>query len=667
MTYEQSDGSVLVQVPSQVPALDDDFRKVDDLFVQQLPLSPEDEALIESLPPIGDSFTAFKPFAHKNSSIPLVKRHLAQLLVKKLPSRSHPVFDRPPDTTAGAGALQPPPVTQDTNALARSDPGFSVSSPVPDPDLLLDSNLNRVNFALRHFDSCQECRCHGREAALNLPRDENSFCVSIFNHFHPECYAQHLFRGLFFGYQPALENDIAEFSVANYKSLFDPAQRASLEKAWGKQLKVNGLFGPGDERWVSPLTLATRFIDKWEAELTGTPVKGRVCFDASRGINANLAPWRFRYADFPYILKHVNKKDYIAQLDLRGWYLQLGVRRAFQKFLSLRCPLSGRLLKYRRLPFGLSTAPGYASLVTSELVKYLNAAGFKVFFTSYIDDVTIIGASKDEVAAALRYALEMLSQFGIDVAPEKICEPSQVATVLGIIIDTRTGCLRVRPEHLDWTLLVVKSVLKRRRLTKRKLQSLAGMLNWISPLLKGSRPYMRALWDLYKATKKSISAPKSLLSDLRWWRSALYRLKNRSCSMPWLDWATRPKVTMLSDASGDVGCGVWLGNQFFCHTWTQDQLPNSVPWKELYPIIRVLERFGPQLAGSILLTATDSATNSFSINKGSSRAIGCNALLKRLSALERRHDIDVIAIWCPREFNSVTDFLSKNGLPGIPL
>ena len=636
MIVETPSGAVLIQAPPEQ-------RDILQQTCHPLPLTPEEGEYSRTLPIIHDPLASFRPFNDSSASIPLVKRHVVSLLKKQLPSRAHPIFDQPPPDIQGP---TPPPLTQHTAALAEADPGYSVSLPVPHPSLLVDTSINLREFSLAHFEACEQCEAFGGSRARHLPPDSKTFSTSIFTCFHPSCYAQHLFRGLWYGYDPALSSPISPFSLDNYQSLYDPAHRQSLLKAWNKQLRVPCLFGIGDPRYVSPLTLATRFIDKWESQLTGKPVKARVCFDASRGINNHLSPWKFRYADFQYILSHIKPGSWIAQLDLRGWYLQLAVRKKFQKYLSLRCPLTGKLLRYKRLPFGLSTAPGFASLVSSEICKILNAAGIKCFVTSYIDDITFIADSREEAQRALDRALSLLARLNIDVAPEKVVLPTQQPTILGIMVDTVECLLKVRPEHLQWTLLVIRSILKRKRLTKKKLQSLAGMMNWISPLCRGSRPYMRSLWDLVKCTHHTIRASPDLLSDLRWWRSALNRLKRSSCEMPFIHWDDRRKMVMFSDASGDVGCGAWIGNRFLRHKWTDEELAHSVPFKELWPIDKVLELFGDQLRDAVLLSATDSATNSFSINAGSSRAPGCNTLLKSISRHERKWNIDTIALWC---------------------
>jgi len=519
--------------------------------------------------------------------------------------------------------------------------------------------------------------------AESLPPEQ--FGVQIFSCFHPQCYSQHLYRGVWLGYQPHTTHPITEFRWDNYPSLFEEEHKAALEKAWQKQLRIPGCFKDGDSRYLTPLTLAYRFIDKWESSLSGKPAKGRVCFDASRGINPNLSEWKFRYTDFPFILNKIHRGDYVASFDLRSWYLQLSIRKSFQKFLSLRCPFTAKLLKYARIPFGLSTAPAWASLISAELTKMLKARGINCVI-AYLDDFFIIAPTAAEAQRGLDIALGMLSEFNIEVAPEKIIYPTQTPTILGIIGDTRTCRLRVRPEHLEWSLKIIRQVLKKRKLSLKKTQSLAGVLNWICPLLKGSRPYMRGIWDFTKlfsflrknerkrmvkliSSRKSkfIKCPEAMLKDLRWWRSSLYRLQRNGGEMEFMPLQNRPTSVIFSDASGDKGCGVWYKRHLFSHRWSDAQLKWSVPRKELYPIWKTLKRFGHQFKNHLVLACTDSSTNVFALCAGSSTSTECNKLLKRISRLERLHKCDVIGLWLPREFNIVTDQISKFNLLANPL
>lgn len=124
---------------------------------------------------------------------------------------------------------------------------------------------------------------------------------------------------------------------------------------------------------------------------------------------------------------------------------------------------------------------------------------------------------------------------------------------------------------------------------------------------------------------------------------------------------------MATDASGDWGCGAWVGEALFHHRWSEEQLQWSMPHKELFPLIRLCANMGDQLRGKLVVMATDSITNVFAINAGSSSSHLCNDLLMELADLERRFGFESVAVWLPREFNAVPDCLSKGVISGLPL
>jgi len=203
--------------------------------------------------------------------------------------------------------------------------------------------------------------------------------------------------------------------------------------------------------------------------------------------------------------------------------------------------------------------------------------------------------------------LAVLAELKVPVALEKVCRPSRRQEVLGITIDTDACTFEVREAHVDWTTQVAREILKRGNLTKRQLHSLCGMLNWLSPLIRGSRPYLRSLWDLFKTLRRHgkgrVWLSKLARDDLRWWLQALRRQ----------------------------------------HRWTAEEKAwDSMPRKELFPVIEVARRLGPCLRGKVLLAATDSITNAYAINAGSSSSPEGTALLKELAELEREHDFETV-------------------------
>ena len=93
----------------------------------------------------------------------------------------------------------------------------------------------------------------------------------------------------------------------------------------------------------------------------------------------------------------------------------------------------------------------------------------------------------------------------------------------------------------------------------------------------------------------------------------------------------------------------------------------SVPAKELFPIVRYAQRHPEELAGRLALFGTDSITNVFALNAGSSRGAESQKLLVELSELALQHDFEPAAVWLPREHNQLADDLSKFVRPAAPL
>ena len=608
-----------------------------------------------------------------SATVPLLRRRLREYTSRQVPVRTNPLVARVPlwdvnGMDGGEEGGEVAPLTTDGEAMVKADPGFSVRRRHAE-EVFVDCPLNRRAMSGAHFEHCELCGPRVSRFLRLKGKADAEFAAGLFECFHPECYAQHLFRGLCFGYLPATSCPIEEFQFDNYRSVVEPEHPEALQKAWAKQRNMEGVFGPGDPRYVSPLTEAKRYRDEWEAEQRGAVPKRRVCFDASRGINDCLTKWAFRYTDFPFILAHVRKGDFLAMVDLRSFYLQLPMAPEFTKYLSLHDPLTGELLRYLRCPWGLKTAPAWASAVTAEVRRALLARGVKIVFV-YIDDFIIISPNREECERALEVVLGVLQEFGIAVSAEKIVRPTQEAAVLGITIDTKEAKLRVKEEHVRYTADAITKILRQGRLSKKLLQSLCGMFTWISPMVKGSRPYVRAMWDLQKGRRRRrgrIKLTGAAKRDLKWWREALQQLHDRRFEVGFSDLSTREVVVVSSDASGDYGWGVWAGEQLYSGEWDAEQMDWTMPHKELAPLVRAVEELSKGWEKVLVVVATDSITNAFAINAGSSRSAEGTALLKRLAKVERVRDIDVVAVWLPREFNIVPDALSKGLIRGLSL
>ena len=120
-----------------------------------------------------------------------------------------------------------------------------------------------------------------------------------------------------------------------------------------------------------------------------------------------------------------------------------------------------------------------------------------------------------------------------------------------------------------------------------------------------------------------------------------------------------PLITMKSDASGHIAWGYHIGDVEEMCAWTEDELPKTIQFKELYPIVRAARRLGPTFSGHLVRAGVDNTGVVYMINKGSSKDPDCMQLLIELAELQARFRFDLVASWVPREFNVRSDLLSR--------
>ena len=120
-----------------------------------------------------------------------------------------------------------------------------------------------------------------------------------------------------------------------------------------------------------------------------------------------------------------------------------------------------------------------------------------------------------------------------------------------------------------------------------------------------------------------------------------------------------PVLTMKSDASGTEGAGYHFGKREHMYVWNHWQQKRSIQWKELHPIIVAARRHGHEWSGSIVRFGVDNQSVVYMINSGKSKCDHCQSLLRELSELERQFQFRSLSSWVPREFNVVSDLLSR--------
>lgn len=477
-----------------------------------------------------------------------------------------------------------------------------------------------------------------------------------------DCYFKVVHHFLLRGFDPELIPGFSWDKFTSKHEAYVDAWKQHEDKcktAWTKwERDAAGLLSPESSskpKLVVPLLPATRAKQVWRFDRDGTPYKVRLCLDLkSVGVNEGVQDWRFRYRSFEDIAEKIRKGDWLASVDISRFYLRLPAGQNLRKVQWVQVPRTyggstalnasqpgKRWKQLQAIGFGLKTAPAWASVVSGELARILEAAGIRVV-GCYLDDLLIAGSSQKICQQSLQKAIGIMKSLGIP-ANEKTVPPQ--APEKGIVflgVHIRTSDLRftVSEEHRQYAVDRISYVLDTGMTTKGELASIAGVLTWISFVFLPGRPRRQHIYDAAglgaygkKSDVMSVSGP--VQRQLLWWKNTLSG-GGFVGTRVWDSEASPSSLLLHSDASGEDGWGACIANLHFAGPWPEELADASMLFKELVPVVLVLSMVAPQLAQTVFGVAVDNTGAAFAMNKMCcSDRISCRLLQQVSSALDK--------------------------------
>lgn len=357
----------------------------------------------------------------------------------------------------------------------------------------------------------------------------------------------------------------------------------------------------------------------------------------------------------------------IAKTDIKHAYRQVPVHPQDR-------PLLGMLWKRGYyldtvLPFGLRSAPLIFTAVADALEWIVQSRGVSHIF-HYIDDFVILGPPN---SARCQRDLDVLIQtcdhLGVLIASEKTEGPASSLTVLGIEIDTLVMELRLPAEKMERLRTLLSVWQGRRSGQRRDLESLVGMLQHASKVVRPGRIFLRRMYDVLAQTHHfkqhfTIRLNKECRADLEWWRTFIVSWNGTSILRP-LRVAT-PDVHVWSDASGGWGCGAVLQGEWYQIPWGPLPISSvSIAPKELFPIVVAGVVWGQHWRGCTVCFHSDNEAVVSVINHQSARDPLLCHLMRCIFYTSAALDFDTVARHTPGVKNVAADALSRNNLPAF--
>ena len=309
-------------------------------------------------------------------------------------------------------------------------------------------------------------------------------------------------------------------------------------------------------------------------------------------------------------------KLHVDKIDIKSAFRLIPVHPADRHLLAMSW--RGALYIDTCLPFGLRSAPRLFNIAADLLEWILKDRGV-TFVMHYLLNV---GPPKSaECQKNLGIIKEVCHTLGIPLALEKVEGPSTALEFWGISLDTCLMEARLPDEKLERTKRTVREWLHKKSATKREILSLVGLLQHATKVVRPGRSFLSRMYgtavrvpELHYFTRLN----KEFRSDLTRWHLFLEGWNGTR----FLQVAGFPQASSLSiqtDASGNWGCGGYLGGSWFKWQWPPEWLPVAIMAKELVPIVLSCAVWGRRMVRRVVLFQCDNTSVGSAIKKGSSK------------------------------------------------
>ena len=323
----------------------------------------------------------------------------------------------------------------------------------------------------------------------------------------------------------------------------------------------------------------------------------------------------------------------------------------------------------RFLPFGLRTSPRLFHDFLAHPAHWILRFCFHIWNIFYGDDYFFAEAKSQDVWYAHRQVRKLFEELGILLKDSKYTIPSTEIIFLGIIIDSVRREVRLPRERL----LIIRNLLdiamEKKKITRRSLESLVGVLAHACRAVRSGRTFIQRLRELSVSVKHRdhfIRFTFEAKQDLKWWHSfmeqwngvSIFKERNFTHSSDDL-------FQHASDASGTIGFGAHSGTQWFAATWKDPVVPSfirdssDICVKELFAIAVAANTFGGQWRGKSIIFYCDNKTSVDVFYAERAHSKGLNAVLRSLHYVAAIFEFQLTVKHIPGKLNWKADALSR--------
>ena len=209
----------------------------------------------------------------------------------------------------------------------------------------------------------------------------------------------------------------------------------------------------------------------------------------------------------------------LAKINIKNAYRVVPVHPVDRHLLAIAW--RGKLFVDGALPFGLRSVPKIFTALADALEYIIKQHGVEHLW-HYLDDYITVGKpSYEECPTNLDIMMAVCHTLGVPLASNEIEGPASTIAFIGILLDTRHMEICLPPEKLHRLKQVIDEWSSKSWCTKCYLESLIGLLQHASTVVKPGRSFLRRMIELNKIAhnpQRPIGLNQAFHSDLAWWR-----------------------------------------------------------------------------------------------------------------------------------------------------
>lgn len=252
----------------------------------------------------------------------------------------------------------------------------------------------------------------------------------------------------------------------------------------------------------------------------------RVCIDATP-TNEVTRDWDYPLPDLKTLRYRLTGFKWFARLDLTDAFFRISVRPQDRVWTSFRC--MGRQYAFRRMPFGLKTAPStFQRYMDNTLIEYVATAYW------FIDDILIGGYTLEDLREKVRRIKSKLLKAGSQVNENKSEYDKQCIQFCGIMISSEgIGPDQAKVQEILNTPIPT---------TKKDAQSALGLVSYLRDFIPLTSHFTSMLYP----DKDGLKLPYT--QYVTQWKKLLGHLASAATSLRHFN--PKEPCTLYTDASG---------------------------------------------------------------------------------------------------------------------